>query len=315
MQKSKVIYLLFLLLLSFLFANIFAQDNINQRLIGDSEKYFMHPVWAPNGSKIAFTGSNYIGLWVMDSDGNNPIQISDETAAGWGFEWSADSKSILSRVAKYEGYRRLNAVKIFNIEFNTVDQLTEFKTFMPGLPHWIESDNQILLFNKKQPEKIESNKFTEGLRQSDFPQFTCFLKGNKIAIYNNETSAINTINPLNASGYLNPVISNNGEKIAFEVYGGNLHIMNLDGTNLVDLGIGYSPHWSPDNKNLVYAISEDNGHQFTASDIYIINTETLEKVNITNTTDQLEMHPNWSPDGKSILFDELNSGMIYLLEL
>ena len=43
--------------------------------------------------------------------------------------------------------------------------------------------------------------------------------------------------------------------------------------------------------------------------------ETLEKTNLTNTSDKLEMHPNWSPDGKSVVYDETNTGMIYLLEL
>ena len=76
-----------------------------------------------------------------------------------------------------------------------------------------------------------------------------------------------------------------------------------------------TPHWSPDNKRLVYTISEDNGHQFTSSDIYIINIETMEKINITNSTEKLEMHPDWSPNGKYITFDESLSGMIYLLEL
>jgi Tol biopolymer transport system component len=315
MQRSSTIFLFVLLFIALLSISNIAQENKSQLLIGDEDNYFMHPVWSPDGSKIAYTGSNYNGLWVMSVDGNNPIQLSNEAAAGWGFEWSTDSKSILSRVAKFENYRRLNAVKYFDIENGKSNQLTEYKSFMPSLPHWIEFDQNILIFNKKSPEKINSYKSIERLNKSDYPQFTCFLRGNKIAIYDNNTSEFNTINPLNASGYLNPVISKDGNKIAFEEYGGNLYVMNLDGTNLVDLGIGYSPHWSPDNKNLVYTISEDNGHQFTSSDIYIINTETLEKNNITNTNEQLEMHPNWSPDGKSILFDESNSGMIYLLEL
>ena len=315
MQKTKNTIFSFLLCLLIAVSTTSAQENESQWLIGDGDNYYMHPVWSPDGSKIAFTGSNYNGIWVMESDGSNPIQLSNEAAAGWGFEWSADSKSILSRVAKFEGHRRLNAVKYFDIENENSTQLTEYKSFMPGLPHWIDNDKNVLIFNKKKPEKIESNKTIERLDKTDFPKSTSFLKGNKIAIYNNSTSDINTIDPLNASGYLNPVISNDGNKIAFEEYGGNLYVMNLDGNNLVDLGIGYSPHWSPDNKKLVYTISEDNGHQFTSSDIYIINTETLEKNNISNTIEQLEMHPHWSPDGKFIVFDESLSGMIYLLEL
>lgn len=306
-----------ILLFFFIFNLIYAIQPKGEPkwLIGDSDNYYMHPVWSPNGSKIAFTGSNYKGLWVMDADGSNPVQLSDEAAAGWGFEWSADSKTILSRVAKFEGYRRLNAVKYFDIENEKSIQLTEYKSFMPGLPHWIDFDKNILLFNKKKPEKIKSKKSMEGLKKSDFSKFTCFLKGNKIAIYDNNNSEINIVNPLNASGYLNPVISKDGKKIAFEEYGGNLYVMSLDGINLVELGIGYSPCWSPDNKNLVYTISHDDGYRITSSDIFIVNLEALEKTNISNTNNKKETHPNWSPDGKSVVYNETNTGMIYLLEL
>lgn len=315
MQKQNFIILLSLFFIISLVNQFFGQEKNAKWLIGDSDNYYTNPVWAPDGSKIAFSSSNYTGLWIMNTDGSNPIQLSDEPAAGWGFEWAADSKTILSRVAKFDGYRRLNAVKYFNVINKTAQQLTEYKSFMPGLPHWIDYDQNILIFNKKKPEKIKTDLVIENLNKSDFKQHICFLKGSKIAIYDNNTTETISLDPLNASGYLNPVISYDDNKIAFEEYGGNLFVMNLDGTNLIDLGKGYSPHWSPDNKHLVYTISEDNGHQFTASDIYIINTQTLEKTNITNTFDKLEMHPNWSPDGKSIVFDELNSGMIYLLEL
>jgi Tol biopolymer transport system component len=315
MQHSKIIFSPFLLLLFLIVNTNFAQKNGSQWLIGDSENYYMHPVWAPDGSKIAFTESNYNGLWVMNPDGSNAVQISDEAASGWGFEWSADSKSILSRVAKFVGPRRLNAVKYFDIETGDSNQLTEYKSFMPGLPHWIDFDQNILIFNKKRPDKIKTNKTLDGLDKSDFRQSTCFLKGNKLAIYNNNTFEINSLDPLNASGYLNPVISNDGNKIAFEEYGGNLYVMDLDGTNLVDLGIGYFPQWSPNSKNIVYMLTEDDGHRITYSDIYMVNIENLVKVNITNTSEKLEMHPNWSPDGKTIVFDESHSGSIYLLEL
>ena len=307
----KYFHLIFLFIL---FGNVL-MANEPIKLIGDSDNYYMHPVWSPDGSQIAFTESNYKGLWVMNAEGSDPKQISTETAAGWGFEWSADSKSILTRVARFEGPRRMNAVKYFDAVNGNAVQLTEYKSFMPGLPHWVDFDKNILIFNKKRPEKIETAKISEALSQSDFPQYICFLKGNKIAVYNNLSGEINSLDPLDGTGYLNPTISEDGSKIAFEVYGGNLHIMNLDGSDLIDLGIGYTPSWSPDSKRIIYSISEDDGYQFTSSDLFIFDLETMEKTNLTNSAERLEMRPNWSPDGKSIVFDESINGIIYLLEL
>ena len=62
-------------------------------------------------------------------------------------------------------------------------------------------------------------------------------------------------------------------KMVFEVMGGNMFVVNIDGSNLTDLGKGNRPKWSSDSKKIIYMIAEDNGHEFTASDIYTINAD------------------------------------------
>ena len=86
---------------------------------------------------------------------------------------------------------------------------------MPGLPHWIDFDQNILVFGKKRSEKIKTDKSNTNIDKSEFPTYTSFLKGDKIAIYNNNTQDIDTIDPLNTSGYLNPTISKRWGKNSF----------------------------------------------------------------------------------------------------
>ena len=51
----------------------------------------------------------------------------------------------------------------------------------------------------------------------------------------------------------------------------------------------------------------------TDSDIYVSSTDGAVTVPLTETSDALEMNPSWSPDGKSLAFDD--RGTIYLLPL
>ena len=46
-----------------------------QWLIGDSDNFYMHPVFSPDGSKIAFTSSNYNGIWIMESGWHKPSPV------------------------------------------------------------------------------------------------------------------------------------------------------------------------------------------------------------------------------------------------
>jgi Tol biopolymer transport system component len=116
----------------------------------------MAPSWSPDGSMIAFTGGSYKGIWIMELNSKKIKFITDETAAGFGFEWSQNSKAILTRVSKYEGMKRYNAIKIFNIETGEAIQITDYRTMMPGLPQFTSSNEKVFLYSKNKLEIFDS---------------------------------------------------------------------------------------------------------------------------------------------------------------
>ena len=285
------------------------------KLIGYEGQYFAHPVWSPDGKLIAFTGTNYNGLWVMKADGLDERMITDEPAAGFGFEWSSDSKAIVTRVAKYEGRYRYNAIKIYDLEKGEVKLLTDFRTLMPGLPHWADADEKVFMYGRGKLEVFESGKKATVLQKQSASQQIYFQKNDLIAVGNIMTKEYKVLEPIRESQYINMVVSPDESKIAFEVLGGNLFVINVDGTELVDLGTGYRPQWAPNSQHLVYMITEDDGHRYLAADIYTIKVDGTEKSRLTATADKLEMNPSWSPDGKKIAFDVMDEGAIYVIEL
>ena len=307
----RKILLLNLFITSLLFAQeLFYIKSPPQLLIGQSETGFMQPKWSPDGTRIAFTSTNYRGLWVADSSGKEIRQLSDDPAAGFDFRWSPSSDQIVTRVARFENFLRFNAVELLDIAAQSKKLLTPFTRQLPGVPQWL-NDRVVSYYDG---QKLASLQIKEGSANKTH-RLLVFVKDGYIAVYKPKSDQIVLQDPFKKGGYLNVVLSPDQKKIAFEIMGGNMYVMDITGTNVVDLGRGYRPQWSPDSRFIAYMLTEDNGHDYTASDIYVINIFNKEKQNITATDDKIEMNPNWSPNGKSIVYDEFIEGAIYKLEL
>lgn len=296
----------------FITSLIAAQSDYQLIVKGSLEDVAMNPVYSPDGSKMAYTKSNYQGIWIYELQTQTNYMLTDESAAGFAFRWSSDSKSILTRVAKYEEMRRYNAVKIFDITTGESKQLSDYKTMMPYLPMWADGDSKIYLPLKDNDEVFLSAKEKNNRIANST---ITFEKNNKVVIKNLSNNSEQMFEPIKDAQYINLSVSPDGSKIVFEVMGGNLFTLNIDGTNLIDLGKGNRPRWSFDSNKIIYMITEDDGHNYTASDIYIINYNATQKINLTNTNDIIEMNPCFAPDRKSIVFDVVNDGSIYLMNI
>jgi hypothetical protein len=85
---------------------------------------------------------------------------------------------------------------------------------------------------------------------------------------------------------------------------------NLTSTSEVD---EYQPSWSPDGKYIVYVgvVSRSEGTTFW-QDLFIVNAETGEAIQLTETPDAFESLPSWSPDGEKIAYLSESDGEVYL---
>ena len=299
------------LILVLIFYYVINAQSSSQILInGSPDNPVVSPVFSPDGNKIAYTKAGYKGIWVFDISNRSSEQITEEDAAGFAMKWSNDSKSILSRVAKYENTKRLNAVKVFDVDANESIQLTEYRTRMEYLPAWSDGDSKVIIPTKESYETYSSGK--PKLLYKNNNEKNVLLKYDRIITQDISTNEFQNIKPFEDAEYINLSLSPDRTKVLFKVVGGNMYVMNLDGTGLTDLGQGNQPRWSFDSNKIIYIIAEDNGDDYTASDIYLINANGTNKKNLTNTKDLIEMNPCLSPDGKTIVYDEYKSGKIYL---
>ncbi|WP_020402505.1 PD40 domain-containing protein [Gracilimonas tropica] len=283
------------------------------KIIEEPDMVFMNPSWSPDGEKIAITSARYQGLWITDENGQNLRKVTDEEA-GFGFSWSSDSESILTRVSEYQNRRRKLAVKIFHTD-GSADQITEYRDEMPALPTWADFDQQVVLINEGEVEAFDSQKEVPAAMKQKTRQPFYVLKTDQIAKGMVPENSTENISPFQDATYLNLQVSPDGRKLAFEVYGGNLYVMNIDGTGLMDLGKANRPKWAPDSKYIVAMVTEDDGHNITKSDLYALSVDGTNRINLTSSTDLIAMNPDWSPNGQQILFDTSQDGAIYVLNI
>lgn len=301
-----------------LFGLVLATDPVAVEKIGppllliESEMYFMDPLWSPDGSQLALTGSNYSGIYLYTFTGNEITAISTNSSAGFGMSWSHAGDFIASRISKFENKRRYNAVAIYAVADGSETLLSDYETRLPGTPRWAPQDRVVYLTGSN-----HYRNFQVPLRSYTAPRMgesVVYVKRNKIFSRNLLAERETRIESVDGE-IVTLTIAPDGSKLAYKIYGGDLWISDIDGNNPVNLGSGHEPSWNPTSAKITFMVNSDDGHSFVSSDIYVVNADGTGRINLTDTADILEMHPDWSPDGKWIAYDTYENGQIWMQEV
>lgn len=244
----------------------------------ESQTGLMAPVWSPAGDKIAVTTDNYRGILVANADGSEVKTVTMAHGAGYKMAWSSDGRQIMGRVNRLDGNFVKHEMKAWNVADG---KAAAVKTRM-SLPSWSETNTVYDIMTND-------------------PAGAC----GKIA----------SLNAYAGSIVINPALSNDGRKVAFQIPGKGIMVVDADGSNLRPICKGSHPAWLPDGKSLIVSRVQDNGSQFTASDLYSVDIENKSEVLLTGSTDMIPLTPAVSPDGKKVAFENASDAAIYIINL
>lgn len=297
-----------LVLFCALTANMFAGNSSIHDMIFERDAGVINPESSPDGKYIAFTTPNYQGLFLWSPDNEKIIEISNEPAAGFGFNWSESGHAIIFKPALFMEKRRYNSLVEYAVEAEKLTYLLSDRIYLPGRPKWIGSDGVYLLGNIDQP-LITITRSANTAKKNYFNYYS-----NKIIRVSGAGQMPEVIettpNPI-----LSLVESPDGKKVAYKEYGGHLFIRDMQNGSTVDLGPGHEAEWSPDGKKLVFMRTYDDGYMITQSDIYVVNGDGTGLLNLTAETDRLAMRPTWFENGKYVIYDTDTDGKLFRVEV
>jgi Tol biopolymer transport system component len=79
--------------------------------------------------------------------------------------------------------------------------------------------------------------------------------------------------------------------------------------------MGGCVRWSSDSKRIAFCVQEESEFDIIASELYIINVDGTGKTQITDTPNEIETGPVWSPDGTKIACGSHSSAGIFVIKL
>jgi Tol biopolymer transport system component len=226
-------------------------------------------------------------IWVMESGGTNPRQVTYNTSDDFGVAWSPDEKSIVFGATQFgpdgKGSLVVLTQHLYVVAANGGDPVMLTPIDMRAqFPSW-SSDGSRIAFHGSHA----------GV-------------GNALEIFLIDPDGSN-LRKLTSNTWLDarPDWSPDGRKLAFQSNrDGNIEIfvMNPDGSDVVQLtssdspASNNSPDWSPDGKKILFVSTRDGDPE-----IYVMNADGTHVTRVTNHPGD-DLDPEWSPDGR-IIFD------------
>ena len=300
--------LLFLMVVSALIvdAQQFEVVSLQQVKTGEREAAY-HPRFMPNGKTLMVCDENYDGLGLVNMESQSYTHLTDMRGAGYKAVISEDGKTIVTReINVMEQKTTLYKLDLVNMELhsvmNDVDHVNNLDFVNGELS--VAQGGATTRYRLNAAKLIYAPVKDVYVTEEDL----------KLVVY--VSGVRNVIDPLSTEDYDAPYcwssVSPNREKLLF-VSGNDAYVSNIDGTDLVCLGMVHAPVWRG-NDHVVGMEDYDDGHVFLGSDIVIVKADGTGKQKLTTNSSELNMYPSVSADGSKIAY-HTGEGKIYLMTI
>ena len=277
---------------------------------------FAFPRFSPDGGQLLFTQSNFRGLWLHDLNSGVTRQINDHTGAGFEPCFSPDGQEVYFRIDEWVKGRRFSSLAVQALDQKKATVLIQGQRVLSPPRHVGAAQLAYTLGNDLQQQALPASLSKQPPADETPETFAYVEPSNDVIVISIDGRKL-SLKPLAETGherYLHASISPDGGKLLFQIGGRGSYITDLEGNLLVELGVARAPQWSPDGNWVVYMVDEDDGHRYTASEIWVVSSDGQNRYQLTDTDDKIEMYPVWSPAMDRIAYHTI-SGHIEIMEI
>jgi Tol biopolymer transport system component len=261
----------------------------------DDNQVFYFPKFTPDAENLLLTKSNQQGIWIYNLENQLLDQINNDMGAGFSPVFSGDNAHIIFRKDTYKNRKKYSSIFAYNLETKKEIMLEQENRY---LAHPSKTTSGEIVYKKKnnfisydQDLSRKSESFNGKLIDTSEPGLILYENGNPVIL--DESTENN---------YLWASLSPDQSKILYTKAGYGTYISDLKGNFLADLGYANAAVWSPDGNWIAYMVDRDNGYYYTESEIYISSKDGMNKYQVTETENEIEMYPQWAPESRQIVF-------------